>query len=266
MHSSEDSGPGSSELDSKRYKLQRKTIEESGVHCVEIWSASLTMLVKARTVLGGTAPRVDSPISNTAPDTPVRRVSNSSINSPSPPIAPHNTPIHSYASTLMVGSSSNTNEPTLAITDATSAKTPSKPFNLKFVYPRRTSNSLKPAQQSGLSTEITHADVSIARTGTRHAYLDQQKQRMERAAEQQRTDGYRDKNLPRDLPLHIWQDILQRAAGASILSSEQQASVVRWAQETATLAEESKMLGKSKSAQIWRVLDGMNCLAYDIKL
>lgn len=89
---------------------------------------------------------------------------------------------------------------------------------------------------------------------------------MEDTAVQHRTDGYRDKQLPGGLSLQLWRDILVDATGAWMLSREQQVSVVGWAQDAATLAEESKNLGKPKSSQIWKVLDGMGCLAYDIRL
>ncbi|KAI9688404.1 MAG: hypothetical protein M1822_001353 [Bathelium mastoideum] len=277
-HSSGESGQSTSELDSKRYKVQRTTIEEIGAHQVQLWSASLIMLVKARAILFGTGPRFDSPISNESSsnvtiETPVRRASIASSASPSPLVVPYNTPTHLSTSYLMAGSASSPSDSASTVTDVTNGKSPPKAPTFKFIRPRRSSTSSRPLQHSNLSTEITQADIATEADGeetsvsTRDTCLGDQKQRMERLAEQQGTDGYRDSNLPRGLPLQLWQSILAQAADAGrLLNKEQQASVVRWAQDPATLAEESRMLGKSRSMQIWKVLDGVGCLAYEIGL
>lgn len=44
----------------------------------------------------------------------------------------------------------------------------------------------------------------------------------------------------------------------------QQSNVLRWAVDRRTLARELESLGKPESAQIWKVLDGMGCLAYEV--
>ncbi|KAL9097169.1 MAG: hypothetical protein Q9165_000596 [Trypethelium subeluteriae] len=278
LHSSDESGHGSSELDSKRYKAQRTTIEDSGAYCVELWSASLTMLVKARAVLFDTGSLIDSPVSSSSTDTLARRGSSASLHSPSPLAVPHNTPAkstpgsdaptHSYASTLMIGSPSNPNEPSLTVAETTPTK-PTKPYNLKFIHPRRSSTLSKPAQHTSLSTETTSVPIAIARTVTSNSdcYLDIQRQRMDNLASAQHTDGYRDSNLPETLPLCLWTEVLALASGAEgLLSADQKENVVHWAQQRQTLTDERGLCGKGKSVQIWRVLDGMGCLNYEIRL
>ncbi|KAI9741342.1 MAG: hypothetical protein M1834_003059 [Cirrosporium novae-zelandiae] len=67
-------------------------------------------------------------------------------------------------------------------------------------------------------------------------------------------------------PLELWCQILAHAADAiGTISKEQQIGIVEWARDRESLGREMESLGKLESAQIWRVLDGMGCLAYDIR-
>lgn len=76
---------------------------------------------------------------------------------------------------------------------------------------------------------------------------------------------YRSK-LPCGLPENAWWRILGFAAGAEdVLSESQQKSVLRWAMDRKTLSRESECLGLKEAAQIWRILDGMGCLAYETR-
>lgn len=76
---------------------------------------------------------------------------------------------------------------------------------------------------------------------------------------------YRTK-LPCGLPDDIWRRIMATAAGANdILSVAQQKSVLRWAMDRSSLNKEKEFLGLKGSAQIWKVLESMGCLAYDMR-
>lgn len=64
----------------------------------------------------------------------------------------------------------------------------------------------------------------------------------------------------------LWRPIIALASGAvGVLSSKQQESIVQWARDRGTLGREREAVGKSQSEQIWRVLEAMGCLAYDVK-
>lgn len=77
--------------------------------------------------------------------------------------------------------------------------------------------------------------------------------------------SYRTK-LPCGLPDDIWRRIMATAAGATdILSVAQQRSVIRWAMDRSSLNKEKEYLGLKGSAQIWKVLECMGCLAYDMR-
>lgn len=76
---------------------------------------------------------------------------------------------------------------------------------------------------------------------------------------------YRTK-LPYGLPDDVWLRIMAAAAGADvILSVAQQRSVIRWAMDRNSLNKEKEFLGLKGSAQIWKVLEGMGCLAYEMR-
>ena len=67
-------------------------------------------------------------------------------------------------------------------------------------------------------------------------------------------------------PEEVWCRILSLAVGVDgILSEKQKRSVLRWAFDQSTLIKELEILGKAESAQLWRVLEGMECLAYEVE-
>ncbi|KAL8718501.1 MAG: hypothetical protein Q9225_004369 [Loekoesia sp. 1 TL-2023] len=71
-------------------------------------------------------------------------------------------------------------------------------------------------------------------------------------------------DLLHGLPAEAWARIIGMHLGADrFMSEKQQRSVLRWATDRKTLARELESLGKPESAQIWKVLDGVGCLAYE---
>ena len=72
--------------------------------------------------------------------------------------------------------------------------------------------------------------------------------------------------LPCGLPEAAWQRIMAHCIEAiDILSERQQSSILRWAMDRKTLSKERDALGLTQAAQIWRVLEGTGCLAYDME-
>ena len=71
-------------------------------------------------------------------------------------------------------------------------------------------------------------------------------------------------NLPCGFSQEMWWRILGQAAGAQgTLSQTQQRSVLAWAMDRNTLRRGRDWLGEKEGNQIWHVLDGMGCLAYE---
>ncbi|KAL9131214.1 MAG: hypothetical protein Q9217_000816 [Psora testacea] len=76
---------------------------------------------------------------------------------------------------------------------------------------------------------------------------------------------YRSK-LPCGFPEDAWWQILGYATNASgLLSPGQQRSVLRYGMDRGTLRKERDTLGLKEAAQIWHVLEGMDCLAYEMR-
>ena len=66
------------------------------------------------------------------------------------------------------------------------------------------------------------------------------------------------------LPKQAWEKIFYFLTDpAGILSERQRRAVIAWGSNRDTLASEAEILGKPASVQIWRVLEGMDCLTYD---
>ena len=66
------------------------------------------------------------------------------------------------------------------------------------------------------------------------------------------------------LPAKIWGDIIGLAVGAGTdLSSRQKKAVVEWGSKRETLRRELELLGGTRGFQIWKVLEGMECLMYE---
>lgn len=75
---------------------------------------------------------------------------------------------------------------------------------------------------------------------------------------------YRSNTLAKGLNESIWGEILAKANDAdNILSQRQQTRIVEWGHSRETLWNERAELGKSRANQIWAVLNGMGCLAYE---
>ena len=66
------------------------------------------------------------------------------------------------------------------------------------------------------------------------------------------------------LRLEDWAYIIALATeSGGIVASQQREAVVKWAMDRGTLEKEQEILGKSESAQIWKVLESTGCLAYN---
>jgi len=80
----------------------------------------------------------------------------------------------------------------------------------------------------------------------------------------QYTPNYRT-DLPCGFSEKVWTSIMGYALDAKdVMSARQQEQMMSWAMDRQTLWRERENLGQTVAGQIWRVLDGAGCLAYDI--
>lgn len=75
---------------------------------------------------------------------------------------------------------------------------------------------------------------------------------------------YDDPKLPGCLPVHIWTKIIAMATDPNMfLSDRQLKKVIEWGGSRCALEKERDFVGQTRYQQIWRVLDSMECLAYE---
>ncbi|KAF8473351.1 hypothetical protein BDZ91DRAFT_714481 [Kalaharituber pfeilii] len=72
-------------------------------------------------------------------------------------------------------------------------------------------------------------------------------------------------SLPGKLPEHIWQKIISLTADPQgTMSTQQLRNVHEWGRQRETLWREREFAGKLPSVQIWRFLEGLDCLTYEL--
>ena len=73
------------------------------------------------------------------------------------------------------------------------------------------------------------------------------------------------RKLPGKLPPHIWRRIIALSVDAvDVLTDRQQDEIFAWAVSRQSLARERDWLRKPESTQIWRLLDSVDCLTYEM--
>ena len=83
----------------------------------------------------------------------------------------------------------------------------------------------------------------------------------------QRPGPDHDPNNLGNLPTYLWRHIFEFYAQArGILNSTQQNAVIAYARDRSNIAAEKQLQIKGESHRIWKALDAMNCLTYEMKL
>lgn len=218
------------ELESSRRKMQRTMLEDAASKSTVLWSISLKLLAYTRSILLDTSQALSSPARSAVSSS--SRSSNG-IKENSPP--PHAT----YASRLVVNSNERA-DALLSITDT--SNTPVKPVVLR-ARRRRDSFSVgsdcQPVSPPNKQATALTLDTPISMT-----------------AEEVRMIG--------PLPERAWQIVLGMLLDErGVLSESQRRAIFEYGSDRRTLAGETEALGKSRSVQMWMVLESMGCLKYD---
>lgn len=211
------------ELDSMRRKFQRAIIEDAGATSVELWRCALRMLNLVRCTMAGYQPISRFPALHARPASDPEH--RLDTNAP----AAHARK-STYASKLSEASSP-TAESTLVIPGVSVKHMPPSASR------QRTSR-----HDSAVSSSFTDAQAQLDTAQPPH----------------------NDPPMIGPLPAQAWEKVLTHLADPTgILSERQRRAIVAWGSNRDTLASEAEILGKPASVQIWHVLDGMDCLAYD---
>lgn len=242
----------STELDRARSRIQGNILRDFGASSVDLWRVSLKMLTLTRAILLSAA--------ETIRDVHVRETESHRLHQLPPPVQPPRPAQLVQPLWPVFSTDSNDNGfpplPTSSIragvalsrrseTIPLKAGKPNHPVTPRHVHRRK--NSVNPINRFSVFEPLTIADTDVLAS---------------RADEQQ---PYRS-HLPYGLSEYVWMRIINLVAGADgIVNITQQRSILRWAMDRTTLIKEREALGKPESAQIWRLLEGIGCLAYDLK-
>ena len=224
------------ELERARHRVQGDTLRDAGQQNNDLWRTSLKMLSLSRTIC--LMPR------NERPQNPIRYLEGA---------RPSTSPERASIRTKHSGDDFNfpalpnpLSKPLRPLTPSAplAPANPNQPLTRRFHQHQKDSITF-------MTPITTPPPLSAIRTPL---------PTLPRPREQ---DTYRS-SLPLSFPAGVWRRILALSADAGdILSEAQQRSVLRWGMDRGTLSRERESLGLAEHAQIWKVLDGMGCLAYE---
>lgn len=251
------SGTSNSELDRARSRIQGNILRDFGASSVDLWRISLKMLTLSRAIMLSAAETIHY-------EQAKEKESHRLVQSP-PPIAQLTPPAqlvqHLWPVTQMETADdgfpplpssilrAGVAPPKHSESPPLKASNPNHPVTPRQVYRRKKSmNTNTPI--SG-TEPFTSADTTILTTRAAEAKSEQQPYRS---------------CLPYGFSEKVWMRIISHIVGADgIVNITQQRSILRWAMDRTTLSREREALGKPECAQIWRVLEGIGCLAYDVR-
>ena len=219
------SGHGSGELDRARSRIQVQALRDMGTRSNDLWRKSLEFLSIARAIL--LRPNQDSSYQKTK----------HTINQAEDLVDPKSWP--------------------------------SLPINPP--KPRNTSNPLSPVNPNQIigakvfQRRVPVLDLSALMAGKPYI-SNQAKPPVEEKQEMPPPPLPPREDKVKGVDDEIWRGIIELATEAQgIVSYNQQLIIIAWAKDRDTMLSERDSLGKAESAQIWKVLDAMGCLAYEIK-
>lgn len=229
-HTSPINGTFSTELERARSKIQGNLLKELGVGATELWRTALRMLSMSRTVFfkEETVVQESFPFFPHAPlhSSPIR----SGYSSLGSPFSLHPLP---PAKTSVDGSGIGFQAPTLP-TGWIGSSLSGNPVGMSHQLDAPSSpGSIR--DNSG-SSPATSSHESLQK-----------------------------KPLPGNLDTETWVRIISLAADPKgILTTKQRWNIVEWARRGDTLDRERDLAGKPKSVQIWRLLEAIECLGFDV--
>lgn len=244
-----------SDLDRARSRIEGEELEKTGQYGNDLWRIALNMLCLCREIQ---LPRdkepqpkqhLSRPDSDQAPDAAPQ--SDVSLTSEYPPLlsASFPKPRVPMIKTLEVPGYPSRKVKPLAPLLPLGNGNPNQAMSPRSIHKRKVSVSVVP----NTPTIIPPTPLPVSPEG-----------KMAIAIKHARAKPYRSM-LPCGFTQDMWWRILGQAAGAQgILSQAQQKSVLTWAMDRNTLRREKEWLCEKDGNQIWHVLHGMSCLAYEV--
>ena len=241
----------SGEIDRARSRIQGDALRDGRLTSNDLWWASLRMLKYARIILLQVAP-IRTDWAGHASNTPIKRIA---VSEPK-----FGTNLHRVSSTS-AASFSQEAFPRLPSSSGSSPSVTKRPLASSNPNALIASRNTTPRRGSTSTSKglITFHNGPLDRVKAEEVPLPPSPATSQSDNEERNTIAF-----PCGFSEEVWIRILAYTAGADeVLSLTQQRAVVRWAMDKSTLNEEMGALGKSEPQQIWKVLHGMRCLAYD---
>ncbi|KAI5237006.1 hypothetical protein E4T43_08218 [Aureobasidium subglaciale] len=299
IHSTEYSIYDKSDTNSARRKVQRNTIVHTGCESVDLWRASLAVIIASRKVFllapvferykavksepeilceivepvldgNGHVAQVDDQMIGT-PDADEDHLSNSLS-----ALSHHEDPVdfeagvakRSYAATLMTTSPADSMNPEPATSDCNNQASPltNKP-NTKILRTKSSSHSHFAGLEEHDSDSTQVRGDAVKRKVCSEDYVQYQEHRIAklRAYHRGESDGYRDVSLRCHLPLTVCLQILRlymSPIDLSLLGVDKQRKAFTWGQKRKTLRREYDWRMKDESSQLLMLLSGAECVEY----
>ena len=227
--------PKAGDLDRARSRIQTDTLRDRGTQCNDLWFASLKMLGYARVLL-------------------LQQTSSNPTSSIKAKV--HSTRRRSKGIREHLSCEEFPRLPNSTYASKTSAVRPSTVRPLALVDPNIPIVLRSPDRSkcSLLGSQLSMTPLSTTVSSTPMEQL---------ASTSPIKTAYRGELLG-GLSRELWAEIIARAAETEdLLSKAQKCAVITWGSDRGTLAREMELLGKTEAIQTWKVLDGMNCLAYE---
>lgn len=234
------------DLERARSKIQGSILKEAGVHAVALWSSALKVLVVARQIAfdpaAGPYEGRKRSFGRHAASFFIHRNPHSPPTSPTRRHSALNPPPSLFDAVCPSPLSTESDDLFPHLESHTSHKSPHhSPAGPTTSPPSTTSPPPSPPATTTAAATTTSPSTNGSNRRT--------------AAESR---------LPGDLPETLWKKIIGMAMDPDgLLSSKQISNLVDWAKTPDTLEKERELSGKLKSLQIWRILEGTECLAYD---
>lgn len=230
-HISPITGTFTSELERVRGKIQGTLLKNEGVFAVEQWSVAVKMLSICRAILFKGEPI--TPALGPVPPQMLPQDSTDKSGHSSLGLAPCDSPLTNQAD-------------------------PPSPISKL----QRLSLSTPSPGWGGISSEnprgaMDPPDISLCSSPPQDI--------IESPRGTPRNQEHLKKALPGSLEMDAWIAIIALAVDPKgILSEKQHHNIVDWARSSETLAREKELSGKTKAVQIWRLLEGIECLGFDV--
>lgn len=258
--------PGSSlpELERARSKIQGALLREKGPHCISLWRVALRVLVVSREILfdpnagpyenhrrtfrrqqGGHM----SPMSPTGSAySPAQLSHHSPLLHPQLHHSPHHSPQLHHSPVQLWKSHSPPRPPVGKF----SVLAGNWPVISQYHHHPTSDTVVTPKRRLDCPISFEHLD------------LKENDPPVATAREDRRTVISAEPLYPGGLPAAIWKFIIVMASDPDgLLSPKQRSNLFDWAKTRDTVERERELSGKLRSLQIWRILEGTECLAYE---